>query len=81
MPPVELTDGGRKEGDGEGAKSYDGKKAWSSINRSILSVLSTISVSNEGAAFLRYKCGCLGWFFAVLYLQESTVCSLPPIQK
>jgi hypothetical protein len=34
--PVELTDG-RGGGGGWGAKSYDGKKAWSSINPSILS--------------------------------------------
>jgi hypothetical protein len=25
------------EGDGEGAKSYDGKKTWSSVNHSIIS--------------------------------------------
>ncbi len=41
MSPVELTYGrGGKEGSGEGAKSYDGEKAWSSI-------LSDVSVSGE----------------------------------
>jgi hypothetical protein len=36
---VELTDGrGGGASVGGGAKSYDGKKAWSSINHSILSV-------------------------------------------
>ncbi len=36
VSPVEFTD--MKEGqDGRGAKSYDGEKAWSSINHSILS--------------------------------------------
>jgi hypothetical protein len=35
---IELTDGqGGGRGDGGGAKSYDGEKAWSSIIRSILS--------------------------------------------
>jgi hypothetical protein len=34
MLPVKLTDWGRGGG---GAKSYDNKKAWSSINYSILS--------------------------------------------
>ncbi len=34
VSPVELTEGG---GGGGGAGSYDGEKAWSSINHSILS--------------------------------------------
>ncbi len=34
MSPVELTDG---RGDGRGARSYDGEKAWPSINYSVLS--------------------------------------------
>ncbi len=38
VPPVELTYG-RGGGGGGGAKSYDGEKAWSSINHSILSAL------------------------------------------
>jgi hypothetical protein len=37
VAPVEITDG-RWEGCGGGAKSYDGEKAWSSINHSALSV-------------------------------------------
>ncbi len=74
LSPVELTDGRGGEGRSE-------EKAWPSINPSILSVLNTISVGNGGAEFIRYKCRCLGWFSAVLYLQESTVRSLPPIQK
>ncbi len=42
VSPVELTDGrgGREEG-GHGDESYDRKKAWASINHSILSGLST----------------------------------------
>ncbi len=41
MSPVELTDVRVEgEGGGGGAKSYDGEKAWSYINRSILSGLS-----------------------------------------
>jgi hypothetical protein len=36
---AQLTDGIGGEGEGGGAKSYDGEKAWSSINRSILSAL------------------------------------------
>ncbi len=36
MSPVELTDGEWYGGGGEGAKSYDGEKAWSSRNHSIL---------------------------------------------
>jgi hypothetical protein len=36
VSPVQLTEGGGGEGrDGGGAESYDRKKAWASINRSI----------------------------------------------
>jgi hypothetical protein len=37
VSPVELTDGIGGEEGGGGAKTYDGEKAWSSINHSILS--------------------------------------------
>jgi hypothetical protein len=46
-PFFEITDGG--EGDGEGAKSYDGETAWNSINYSILS---DISISKAEFAYL-----------------------------
>ncbi len=39
MSLVELTTGDGWRGCGEGAKSNDGEKAWSSVNHSILSVL------------------------------------------
>jgi hypothetical protein len=38
VSPVELTDGRDSDGDGRKAESYDCKKAWPSINHSILSV-------------------------------------------
>jgi hypothetical protein len=37
VSPVELTDGRGGEGGEGGAKSYDCKKVWASINHSILS--------------------------------------------
>jgi hypothetical protein len=37
VSPVELTDERGGRGGGRGAKSYDGEKAWPSINYSILS--------------------------------------------
>jgi hypothetical protein len=40
VSPVELTDGR----EGVGAKSYDGEKAWSSINHAILSALMYVEV-------------------------------------
>ncbi len=50
VPPVEFTEGpsrvrGRERG-GWGAKSYDGEKAWPSINHSLLSALSNMVPSN-----------------------------------
>jgi hypothetical protein len=46
MTPVELTDGrGGRAGGGEGAKSYDCEKHWSSINNSVLSELTPLSNS------------------------------------
>jgi len=36
-PPVQLTDVREGEGGGVGAELYNRKKAWPSINRSILS--------------------------------------------
>jgi hypothetical protein len=40
VPTVEFTDGReRGRGEGEGAKSYDGEKAWSSVIHKLLSVL------------------------------------------
>jgi hypothetical protein len=47
VSPFELTNGG--EGDGEGAKSYDGETAWNSINYSILS---DIRISEVEFAYL-----------------------------
>jgi hypothetical protein len=37
LSPVELTDGRGWVGGGRGAKSYDGERAWCSINHLILS--------------------------------------------
>ncbi len=37
MSPVELSDVRVAEGNRGGAESYDGEKAWSSLNHSILS--------------------------------------------
>jgi hypothetical protein len=51
-----LTRGGEgEEGGGGGAKSYDGKKTWSSINHSILSVAAAFlltSISGERHVYI-----------------------------
>ncbi len=56
VSPVELTEGG---GGGGGAKSYNGGKAWSSINQSLLllAVRVQLLVSAEGEAQRRLRRG------------------------
>jgi hypothetical protein len=44
VSPEEVFDGGRGGWDG-GAKSYDGEKAWSSINYSILPAWAPVPIS------------------------------------
>jgi hypothetical protein len=47
---VELTEWGEGAGEEAGAKSYDGEKAWSSINHSILSAFTPPPFSPSSAA-------------------------------
>jgi hypothetical protein len=44
VSPVELTDGKRGGGGGQGAKSFESEKAWPYINHSILSAACTYTV-------------------------------------